>query len=89
MVQSNRGIARTIDSIERRLFSDYETVSQLAKSRDMNPLQERRAADLQEFRKRASQMLRQLSQYFDELANANSEPQTSIEITKQNKASEI
>jgi Mg2+ and Co2+ transporter CorA len=89
MVQSNRSLAESMKAAERKLFSDYEQVNELAKSRNLSPLQERKASELQEFRKRAAQMLNQLAEYFEQLANSNAEPVNGFEAIRQKQNNEL
>lgn len=89
MVQSNRSLSESMKAAERKLFNDYEQVNELAKSVNMSPLQQRKSFELQAFRKKAAQTLRQLAEYFQQLANSNSEPVNGFEVVQQNQNDDL
>lgn len=89
MVQNYRSLSKSMQTAEQKLLEDYTHVNELAKSVNMSPLQQRKASELQEFRKKAAQTLRQLAEYFKQLANSNAEPQTGFEMIKQNQNDDL
>lgn len=89
MVQNYRSLSKSMQTAEQKLLEDYTHVNELAKSVNMSPLQQRKASELQEFRKKAAQTLRQLAEYFEQLANSNAEPVNGFEVIRQNKDDDL
>lgn len=89
MVQNYRSLSKSMEAAEQKLLEDYTHVNELSKSVNMSPLQQRKASELQEFRKKAAQTLRQLAEYFEQLANSNAEPVNGFEVVQQNQNDDL